>query len=150
MHLMRYDLWLSLRGQIVKHEGLIKNVIFSNTVLWLCILGYIITDKWRKSIHGSTQMETFLYFLLLLWNSVLSVRVDRGFGLILGSAYILAKCNCSLHGPNWRVLIGFFCLMKAEVSYSGTRMMLRVVVLSHNQDLKSNHLKIGCSCNLAE
>lgn len=66
MHLMRYDLWLSLRGQIVKHEGLIKNVIFSNTVLWLCILGYIITDEWRKSIHGSTQMETFLYFLLLL------------------------------------------------------------------------------------
>lgn len=25
-----------------------------------------------------------------------------------------------------------------EVSYSGTRMMLRVIVLSHNQDLKSN------------
>lgn len=37
-----------------------------------------------------------------------------------------------------------------EVSYSGTRMMLSVVVLSHNQDLKSNRLKTGCSCNLAE
>lgn len=59
MHLMRYDLWLSLRGQIVKHEGLIKNVIFSNTVLCCVYLDILLQTSGGEVSMGQPRWRLF-------------------------------------------------------------------------------------------
>ena len=88
---------------------------------------------WVSSMGRPDEGSSVLPTSVVL-KSVLPVKVARGSGLILGLAHVLAKCSCSLHRHNCFVcLFGLVFLSNGnpnpnEVSYSSTRLMLRVGV----------------------